>query len=227
MLVMDQKVTTHTVLGELDRRGVKFLTLRMRSASLVAQINTLTPADYKTITLDRAGKHIKPKVCESVGVKLTGYPSTVRQLIVTGLGRDTPIVIITNDHTTATKTLIERYARRMTIEQRLSEIIRAFHLDALSSTVNLNIDLDVVLSVLAQALTAAFRARLGNGYTSATPDVVQRRFLQTPGRIVNTADITTVQISRRAYSPVLRQAQLPADTTIPWWGNRRLHFEFT
>jgi hypothetical protein len=227
MLVMDQKVTTHIVLGELDRRGVKFLTLRMRSASLVAQINTLSPADYKTITLDRAGKHTKPKVCESVGVKLTGYPTTVRQLIVTGLGRDTPTVIITNDHTTATKTLIERYARRMTIEQRLSEIIRAFHLDALSSTVNLNIDLDVVLSVLAQALTAAFRARLGNGYTTATPDVVQRRFLQTPGRIVNNADITTVQISRRAYSPVLRQAQLPADTTIPWWGNRRLHFEFT
>jgi hypothetical protein len=114
----------------------------------------------------------------------------------------------------------------MTIEQRLAEIIRAFHLDALSSTVNLNIDLDVVLSVLAQALTAAFRARLGNGYTTATPDVVQRRFLQTPGQIVNNADVTTVQISRRAYSPVLRQAQLPADTTIPWWGNRRLHFEF-
>ena len=31
MLVMDQKVTTQPVLGELDARGVKFLTLRMRS----------------------------------------------------------------------------------------------------------------------------------------------------------------------------------------------------
>jgi len=226
MLVMDQKVTTHKVLGELDHRGVKFLTLRMRSTSLVAHINALTPADYKTITLDRSGKHTKPKVCESVGVKLTGYPGTVRQLIIIGLGHDTPTVIITNDHTTATKILIERYARRMTIEQRLAEIIRAFHLDALSSTVNLNIDLDVVLSVLAQALTAAFRTRLGHGYTAATPDVVQRRFLQTPGQIINTADVTTVRISRRAYSPVLRQAQLPADTTIPWWGNRPLHFEF-
>jgi hypothetical protein len=96
----------------------------MRSASLIAHINTLTPADYKTITLDRSGKHAKPRVCESVGVKLTGYPGTVRQLIVTGLGHDTPTVIITNDHATTTKTLIERYARRMTIEQRLAEIIR-------------------------------------------------------------------------------------------------------
>ena len=31
MLIMDQKVTTQQVLGELDERGVKFLTLRMRS----------------------------------------------------------------------------------------------------------------------------------------------------------------------------------------------------
>jgi transposase len=226
MLVLDQKVTTQAVLGELDERGVRFLTLRMRSTSLLAHINRLTAADYKTITLDRPGKHTKPKVCESTDVKLTGYPGTVRQLIVTGLGRDTPTVIITNDHHTPTKTLIERYARRMTIEQRLAEIIRAFHLDALSSTVNLNIDLDVVLCVLAQALTAAFRARLGSGYTNATPDVLQRRFLQTPGEIINQANATTVRIDRRAYSPVLRHADLPADTTIPWWGNRRLHFEF-
>ena len=31
MLIMDQKVTTQEVLGELNERGVKFLTLRMRS----------------------------------------------------------------------------------------------------------------------------------------------------------------------------------------------------
>ena len=84
---------------------------------------------------------------------LTSYPGTVRQLIVTGLGRDAPTVIITNDHDITAKALIEQYARRMTIEQRLAEIIRAFYADALSATVNLNVDLDVVLCVLAQALT--------------------------------------------------------------------------
>ena len=40
-------------------------------------------------------------------------------------------------------------------------------------------------------------------------------------------DQVTVRIDRRAYSPVLRQASLPADTTIPWWHGRRLHFEFS
>ena len=33
--------------------------------------------------------------------------------------------------------------------------------------------------------------------------------------------------TQRAYSPVLRKADLPADTTVPWWGNRRLHFELS
>jgi len=224
LLVMDQKVTTQQVLGELDARGVKFLTLRMRSPALVKQINALTSQDFKTVTLDRPGKHSRPKVHEST-VTLTSYPGTVRQLIVTGLGRDTPTVIITNHHQASLKALIERYARRMTIEQRLAEIIRAFHADALSSTVNLNVDLDVMLAVLAQALLAALRARLP-GYATATPDTLQRRFLETPGQIITTGDTVTVRLERRAYAPVLRQADLPGATTVPWWGNQTLRYEF-
>jgi transposase len=224
LLVMDQKVTTQQVLGELDARGVKFLTLRMRSPSLLRYINGLTPADYTTITLDRPGKHSRPGVHESTAVRLTSYPGTLRQLIVTGLGRDAPTVIISNDHDITTKALIQRYARRMTIEQRLAEIIRAFCADALSSAVNLNVDLDVMLAVLAQALLAALRARLP-GYATATPDTLQRRFLETPGTIINQGDTITVRLDRRAYTPVLRKANLPDQTTIPWWGNRTLRYE--
>jgi transposase len=226
MLIMDQKVTTQPVLGELDARGVKFLTLRMRSPALVRQIDALTNKDFRTVTLDRPGKYNRPKVNEANEIRLTSYPGTVRQLIVTGLGRDAPTVIITNDTDLPTKALIEHYARRMTIEQRLAEIIQAFHADALSSTVNLNVDLDIMLCVLAQTLTAALRARLP-GYAAVTPDVLQRRFLETPGQIITTPDTITVRLDRRAYSPVLRQADLPNDTPVPWWGNRTLRYEFT
>jgi hypothetical protein len=224
MLVMDQKVTTQPVLGELDARGVKFLTLRMRSAALLRHINNLHPADYKTITLDRSGRYNRPRVHESTA-HLSNYPATLRQFILTGLGRDAPTVIITNDTDSSAKQLITRYARRMTIEQRLAEIIRAFHADALSSAVNLNVDLDIMLCVLAQALIAALRARLP-GYATVTPDTLQRRFLETPGQINTTPDTITVRLNRRAYSPVLRQADLPDTTTVPWWGNRTLHYEF-
>jgi hypothetical protein len=225
MLVMDQKVTTQPILGELDERGIKFLTLRMRSAALIRQIDELPKDTWKTIALDRPGQYRRPKVAEQAAVTLSNYPGAVRQLIVTGLGREAPTVIITNDHDTPTKKLIERYARRMCIEQRLAEAIRAFHLDALAGAVNLNIDLDVALSVLAGALCAALRTRLP-GYATATPDTLQRRFIETSGKIINNGDNIIIRLDRRTYSPVLRQSNIPDTTTVPWWSNRELRFEY-
>jgi hypothetical protein len=61
------------------------------------------------------------------------------------------------------------------------------------------------------------RTRLGPGYATATPDTLQRRFLDTAGTITTDGDTITVTLSRRAYSPVLRQSDLRADTTVPWW----------
>lgn len=226
MLIMDQKVTTHHVLGELDHRGVKFLTLRMRSPALIRHINALPATAYKTVTLDRPGPHNKPRVHEDPHARLTDYPGTVRQLVVTGLGREAPTVIITNERNATIRDLISRYARRMTIEQRLAEIIRAFCADALSSTVNLNVDLDIMLTVLAQALLAALRNRLP-GYAAVTPDTIQRRFLETPGTIITTGHTITVRLERRAYTPVLRAADLPTDTHIPWLGNKTIRYELT
>ena len=223
LLVFDQKLTTQAVLSELDQRGVLFMTLRMRSPALIRHIDQLDPKAFRTVRLDRDGNYRKPEVLDET-VRLSDYPHPNRQLIVRGLGRETPTVLITN-HTTATpKYLIERYARPMTIEQRLAEAIRSFHLDSLSSSVPLNIDLDVVLSVLASATCAALRQRLP-GYHTATPDTLQRRFLQTGGVIHTTDDTITVRLDRRAYSPTLRSANLP-DTAVPWWGGRRLHLDY-
>jgi hypothetical protein len=109
----------------------------------------------------------------------------------------------------------------MTIEQRLAEIIRAYCADALSSTVNLNVDLDIMLCVLAQSLLAAFRARLGSSYTNATPDTLQRRFLDNSGTISITGDQTSVRIDRRACAPVVRQnsgnSSLPPSSDWTVW----------
>ena len=223
-LVLDQRVTTHDILGELDARGIRFITLRMRSPSLVRHVNAIDPKAWKTVNLDRDGGYRKPQVVDEHAT-ISAYPGTVRQLIVRGLGRDTATVIITNDHRSSAKQIIERYARRMTIEQRLAEAIRSFHLDALAGAVPLNVDLDVVLSVLAGAVCASLRRRLGTGYTAATPDTLQRRFLHTGGTITNDGERITIRLDRRTYSPVLRSAHTP-DTTVPWWGGRTLHFDY-
>ncbi len=59
------------------------------------------------------------------------------------------------------------------------------------------------------------------------PDTLQRRFLETPGQIITTPDAVTVRLERRAFSPVLRQADLPAATPVPWWGGRTIRYEIT
>ena len=222
-LVFDQKLTTQEVLGELDARGVRFMTLRMRSPALLRHIAAIEQKTWVTVRLDREGNYAKPEVVDE-RVRLGSYPGEIRQLVVRGLGHEAPTVIITNDRGATPKQLIERYAQRMTIEQRLAEAIRSFHLDALSSAVPLNVDLDVVLSVLAGAACAALRRRL-TGYAGATPDTLQRRFLSTGGLILRQGEAIVVRLDRRAYSPVLRQADLP-ETIVPWWGGRRLRFEY-
>ena len=222
-VVMDQKVTTQAVLGELDARSITFLTLRMRSPALQRHIAALPADAWRTVTLDRSGAYRRPKVVDEE-TTLSAYPGTVRQLIVTGLGRDAPTIIITNDRVASAKRLIERYAQRMNIEQRLAESIRSFGVDALAGAVPLNVDLDVALSVLAGAVCASLRRRL-SGYHHATPDTLQRRFLSTGGTIVNRGRVIVVRLKRRTYSPVLRQAELP-EVAVPWWGGRVLRFEF-
>jgi hypothetical protein len=222
-LVMDQKVTTQAVLGELDSLGITFVTLRMRSVALQNHIASLSASAWRTVALDRDGAYRRPKVVDEEAM-LSSYPGTVRQLVVTGLGREAPTVIVTNDRDSSAKQVIERYARRMGIEQRLAESIRSFHLDALAGAVPLNVDLDVVLSVLAGAVCASLRRRLV-GYHHATPDTLQRRFLSTGGRIVNEGDAVLVRLKRRTYSPVLRHADIP-EVAVPWWGGRTLRFAF-
>ncbi|MGH9283538.1 MAG: hypothetical protein ACRD0S_11460, partial [Acidimicrobiales bacterium] len=76
-LVLDQRVTTQEVLGQLDARGVRFITLRMRSAALLRHIDAIDPKAWKTVSLDRDGHYRKPQVVDEE-VTLSAYPGTVR-----------------------------------------------------------------------------------------------------------------------------------------------------
>ena len=178
------------------------------------------------MTLGRAGgKTRRVKVHDDPAATLSAYPRPIRQLAVTGLGHDQPTLLITNRSQLPARQVISSYARRMNIEQRLAEAIQSFGLDALAGAVPLNVDLDVVLSVLAHTICAALRRRLP-GYGTATPDTLQRRFLNTGGIIENDRGQTTIRLARRTYSPILRQASLPETITVPWWDGRTLRYQY-
>jgi len=213
LLIFDSKLTTQAVLAELDDREIGFITLRARHPAL-------------TKTLGRAGnKTRRVRVHDDPAAQLSAYPRPIRQLAVTGLGHDQPTLLITNRPALPARQVIQSYARRMNIEQRLAEAIQSFHLDALAGAVPLNVDLDVSLSVLAHTICAALRRRLP-GYHAATPDTLQRRFLNTGGTILNHGHEIVIRLNRRTYSPVLRQASLPETITVPWWEGRTLRYEY-
>ena len=222
LLVFDSKVTTGAGLAALDAEGITFLTLRARNAKLTARLEALPDDAWTTITLDRRGPHSRPQVHEDT-VTVRGCPKPLRQIAVRGLGHDHPTLVLTNDDNDKAAHLVNRYAKRMTIEQRLEESIRSFHLDALSSAVALNVDLDTTLTVAAQLAYDWLRRRLP-GYQTATPDTIWRRFVSTKGSVVLGPDEVVVRLGERTYSPVLRAAELPT-VSVPWWEGRRLRFE--
>ena len=226
LLIFDSKLTTQAVLAELDDREIGFITLRARHPGVTKALAALPASAWTSMTLARAGGRTRRvKVHDDPAATLSAYPRPLRQLAVTGLGHDQPTLLITNDRATTARKIIESYSRRMNIEQRLAEAIQSFSLDALAGAVPLNVDLDVVLSVLAHTICAALRRRLP-GYHAATPDTLQRRFLSTGGIIISHGDQITVQLNRRTYSPILRQAHLPETITVPWWGGRTLRYEY-
>jgi hypothetical protein len=223
LLVFDSKVTTGAGLAQLDAAGLRFLTLRARKPTLTAALEALPDSAWTTVTLDRKGRYAHPQIHED-HVNVRGCPAPLRQIAVRGLGHEHPTLILTNDHTHKPAKLIDRYAARMTIEQRLAESIRTFHLDSLSSAVALNVDFDCTLTLWAAAAYDHLRQQL-TGYQTATPDTIWRRFLNTPGHITIEPDKVTAELDSRTYSPVMRTAKLPT-TNVPWWNGRQLRFQF-
>ena len=224
-LVFDSKLTTYANLSKLNQMGITFITLRRRSPALLAEVATMPRSAWQTVHLDVPHRKFKtPRVVDQ-RVTVKGYAGALRQLLIRDLGHDEPTILLTNDKTSTLKAVITRYARRMLIENGLSDAVDFFHLDALSSAVALNVDFDVLLTVIASGIYRMFAKAL-RGYERAQARQIFRRFLDTSARVIVSDVEVTVQLPRRAHNPVLIDAGLigPA-TKIPWWNGRSLRIE--
>lgn len=221
-LVFDSKLTTYAKLSELNALGITFLTLRRRSPALMAEVVAVARSAWTTVRLDVPHRKFKtPRVVDQ-RVRLRDYDGVLRQLLIRDLGHEHPTILLTNDLTSSAKSIITRYAQRMLIENGLADAVGFFHLDSLSSAVALNVDFDVLLTVIASGIYRLFAKAL-HGFERAQARQVFRRFLDTTARVTISERDVVVQLPRRAHNPLLLDAGLigPA-TPIPWWGNRRL-----
>jgi len=225
LLVFDSQLTTYSVLDELTARGIRWLTLRQRGRTELARLAALPASAWKQATIDRSGRYRRPHLHEDM-ITLKGIDAKVRQIAIRNIGRDEPTLLISNELTTPAKDLFTRYAERMLIENELDAYLGGFHLDALSSAVPLNVDLDTTLTVLAGNLYRLLARQLPR-YATATPDTIWRHFLDTGGTLHFTADTVTCALNLRSHHPVLIDAgYAELNTPIPWWNGRTLRFRF-
>ncbi len=151
-LVFDSRLTTYANLAKLHQWGIRFLTLRRRTAKLLETLMALPAESWRTIRLSNVGRAYRtPRVFEEM-IQLKGYPEKLRQIAITQLGHEKPTLLITNDMKTSAAKLIDRYARRMIIENNLADAIDFFHMDALSAAVPKKVDVDLQLTLMASAL---------------------------------------------------------------------------
>jgi len=226
-LIFDSQLTTYANLDRLNRLGISFITLRRRSPKILEHIRAAPPSAWRRIELQNIARAFRtPRVLDTT-TTLTGYRGQLRQLAVTDLGHPEPTVLITNQMRRGPGKLIQRYARRMIIENNIADAIDFFHMDALSSTVAMKVNCDLVLTLMASSLYRLLGHRLGNGNDTARFRTVFRNFIDATAHIELDGPRINVSFHKRAHNPQLVAAgYADEEVPVPWLGGKRLRFVF-
>lgn len=213
-LVFDSRLTTYENLARVDIMGIEFITLRRRSPGILKEIVLLPKSAWRVIELDvPTRKYRTPRVYEQT-VHLAGRD--FRQLYIQDLGHDEPTILLTNQRRTPAKQLITRYAQRMLIENALSDAVRFFHMDALSSSVGLKVDFDMALLVIASGLYRLLAKRM-RGYSDAQARQIFRDLIDMPADVTIGETGIDVKFHRRAHLPIVLASGLVNNPiSVPW-----------
>jgi hypothetical protein len=226
-LYFDSKLTNYAELSQLNERGVFFATIRRRGSALLKRLKKRPSADWTGAVIDiPKRRHKQIRYLEEM-VTLPDYQGIVRQIAVTGLGREEPTLFLTNHFELRPRQLIINYARRNGIEDGLGTNVNFFHLDCLSSEVRLNVDLDVILTVIANGCYRWLAHQL-KGFEQAKPKQLYRKFIETGGSVeVAPGRRLLVTFDRRSHNPILCEAALDKDSPpIPWLKGYRVEFGY-
>ena len=159
-------------------------------------------------------------------VELTGYSGSLRQVVMRGNGHSKPAFLISNDKDSPVERIAGDYARRWRVENVISEAVKFFNLNALSSPILTKVHFDVIMTMVADTLYSMLAGKL-RGFEHCDAAKVYRHFVKGKGRVNLNADRLVVTFPRRAHNPILRNApwhRLP--TKVSWLGDVNLELKF-
>lgn len=203
--VFDSKFTTYPRLSTLNQQGIRFITLRRRGKNMLDGTEAIE--SWKRIHIPHAKrKYPNPLVHESF-ITLNDYEGDLRQVIVRGNGHEKPAFLISNDFDTPSELLVGNYARRWRVENVISEAVKFFNLNALSSPILVKVHFDVIMTMIADTLYTMLAQKL-RGFESCDASKIHRLFVKGKGKVTLTGNKITVTFPRRAHNPILR--------SVPW-----------
>ena len=226
-LIFDSKLTTYAKLDELNRLGIHFITLRRRSKGLMREIDQTPASAWRRIELKGVSRqYTHPRIIDG-RITLADYEGPLRQVTIADLGHEEPTILLTNQLTATAARLIERYARRMIIENSIEDGIDFFHMDALSSAVAMKVDCDLQLTLMASSLYRLLAGRIGRGYEQAKSRHLFRDFVDATAVVTIGESEVVIRYQKRAHNPLLVAAGFDrTETVIPWLGGKRLRLVF-
>jgi hypothetical protein len=225
-LYFDSKLVPYAELARVNERPIWFVTIRRRGSAILRRLHAVPAKDWHRAVIDIPKRHHQNVRYHDEAVRLRDYPAPIRQLAVTGLGREEPTLCLSNNFEASGRDLITRYARRNGVEDALGISVNFFHLDCLASEVRLNVDLDVALTVIAHGCYRWLASRL-RGFDKAKPKQLYRRFVETGGVVEVQPERLVVHFDKRSHNPLLREAALDRDSpAVPWLRNLPISFTY-
>ncbi len=226
-LIFDSKLTTYGHLNRLNRMGITFVTLRRRSAKMLQKIYQEPVSAWRRIDLQGVSRIYKtPRILDRQ-IQLRDYQGSLREIIIDDLGHEEPTFLITNELRRTPIKLIERYAQRMIIENRIADGIDFFHMDALSSVVAMKVNCDLQLTLMASSLYRLLGTEIGQGYPMATSRHLFRDFIEATAQVQILEKEIVVQFQKRAHNPLLLAVGFDKkNLLVPWLGGKRLQLLF-
>jgi len=204
-LYFDSRMTTYSVLDQLRQDHISFIPIRRRGAAVLQALRRRPAADWTAAVLDTPQRRHQRLRYLDGRVALPHNGAHCRQVAADGLGRATPTLFLTNNEQVSGRAVIRRYIQRNSIEDERGLHINFFHLDCLASAVRLNVNLDVVLTVLANGCYLWLGQRLP-GCAATQPKLLYCRFVETGGRLAPHGWDLLVSFDRRSPNPLLAQA---------------------
>jgi transposase len=223
-LIFDSKFTTYKNLSELNRQGIKFVTLRRRGHKLLEEADKIETWTKITIPHDKR-KYPNPFICES-DVELKDYDDKARQIILKGNGHEKPAFLITNDFDSPAEAIVADYSCRWHIETGISEAVKFFHINALSSPILLKVHFDMAMTMIADTLYWRLAQNL-RGFEKCDANTIFRSFVHGKGIVGVRGNEITVAYPKRAHNPILRAVDwrhFPRN--IPWLDGAKLSLVF-